>query len=141
MHLCLHELEDSPATGAIRYAPSRSQTQLPIWYRGYSAKTLDNHQPLYLAVLGQSAKNALRNAKGYADLSALVQDWTDNDKMATIKASTATRATVPHILPPAMGSTPWSSTTPFCSRQRTSDPRFSWRFEVGLEGANTSHSY
>jgi tRNA-dihydrouridine synthase 2 len=53
----------------------------------------------------KSANKALRNAiikaKGYADLDALVKDWTGSDELDVIKAAIETRATAPPILLPA----------------------------------------
>ncbi|KAN0136053.1 hypothetical protein V8E53_006214, partial [Lactarius tabidus] len=52
----------------------------------------------------RSANKALRNAiieaKSYADFAALVKDWTGSDESAAIKASIDARATAPPILLP-----------------------------------------
>ncbi|KAN0136043.1 hypothetical protein V8E53_006204 [Lactarius tabidus] len=71
---------------------------------------LDDHCALTKFCISQfkgrkSANKALRNAAikpvGYADLDALVKDWTGNDEFDAIKAAIDARATAPPILLPA----------------------------------------
>jgi hypothetical protein len=72
----------------------------------YSANSLGVDQVLYLSIQGhKSADKALRNsnikAKGYANLNALVKEWTRSDEFAAIKAAIDARATALPIFLPA----------------------------------------
>ena len=69
-------------------------------------------------------------AKGYADLDALVKDWTGSDEFAAIKAAIDTRATAPPILLPAtdesVSSPPPASLPPKSCEETMSTPP-GWR--------------
>jgi hypothetical protein len=49
----------------------------------------------------KALRNAIIKAKGYANLDALVKDWTGSDEFDAIKAAIETRVTAPPILLPA----------------------------------------
>jgi tRNA-dihydrouridine synthase 2 len=49
----------------------------------------------------KALRNAIIKANGYADLNALVKDWTGSDEFDAIKAAIDARVTAPPILLPA----------------------------------------
>ncbi|KAH9019096.1 hypothetical protein EDB84DRAFT_1275961 [Lactarius hengduanensis] len=103
-------------------------------------KYLDNHWASTKFCISQfkgrkTANKTLRNAiikgKGYADLDALVKDWTGSDEFAAVKAAIDARATAPPVLLPAKDDTissppPASQLPPKSSEETVSTPP-GWR--------------
>ena len=64
----------------------------------------------------KALRNAVIKAKGYADLDALVKNWTGCDEFTAIKTSIDARATAPPILLPATDDDGSISSPPLASQ-------------------------